>query len=56
MKAAFAVGKLAIAAALVVAAGSARAAEIEALITTAMKAAVDELAPPFERDTGNSLP
>jgi molybdate transport system substrate-binding protein len=55
MKAAMAAGKLAIAAALVVAAGSARAAQIEALITTAMKAAVDELTPSFERETGNSL-
>src|SRR5262249_59843364 len=34
---------------LIVTASSAHAAEIDAMITTAMKAAVDELAPPFER-------
>jgi molybdate transport system substrate-binding protein len=31
------------------------AAEIDAMITTAMKAAVDELAPPFERASGHVL-
>ena len=40
---------IAAAAALIVTASSAHAAEIDAMITTAMKAAVDELAPPFER-------
>ena len=35
--------------------GSAHAAEIDAMITTAMKAAVDELAPPFERANGHVL-
>src|SRR5262249_42659733 len=33
----------------------ARAADVDAMITTAMKAAVDELAPPFERASGNTL-
>ena len=33
----------------------ARAAEINALITTAMEAAMDELLPAFERDSGNSV-
>src|SRR5271154_719378 len=55
MNAGIAVGKLAIAAALIVTAGSARAAEIDALITTAMKSAIDALTASFERDTGNSL-
>ena len=43
--------KLAIAAAatLIVTMTPARAADIDAMITTAMKAAIDELAPPFER-------
>src|SRR5262249_43383838 len=40
---------IAAAAVLIVTASSAHAAEIDAMITTAMKAAVDELAPPFER-------
>ena len=40
---------------LLVATSTANAAEIDALITTAMKAAIDELTPSFERDTGNSL-
>jgi molybdate transport system substrate-binding protein len=39
----------AIAAALLVATSAASAAEIDAMITTAMKAAIDELAPPFEQ-------
>jgi molybdate transport system substrate-binding protein len=34
---------------------SAQAAEIHALITTAMKAAIDDLVPKFERDTGNTV-
>jgi len=34
---------------------AADAAEVDALITTAMKAAIDDLTPSFERDTGNSL-
>jgi molybdate transport system substrate-binding protein len=42
-------------AAVLIAAGPARAAEIEALITTAMKAAIDELVPPFERDSGHTV-
>jgi molybdate transport system substrate-binding protein len=33
----------------------AQAAEIDALITTAMKAAVDELVPSFEHDTGHTV-
>ena len=45
---------LVLAAALIVA-GPARAAEIDALITTAMKAVVDELVPPFEHDTGHTV-
>src|SRR5688500_8652596 len=45
----------AIAAALLIGAGGAHAAELDALITTAMKAAVDELAPPFERTSGHTL-
>src|SRR5262245_12910703 len=47
--------KLAIAAAagLMAAVGPAAGAEIDALITTAMKAAVDELVPPFERASGH---
>jgi molybdate transport system substrate-binding protein len=40
---------------LLAAASASNAAEIDALITTAMKAAIDELTPSFERDTGNSL-
>ncbi len=35
--------------------GAAPAAEIDAMITTAMKAAIDELAPPFERASGHVL-
>src|SRR6266545_5793601 len=46
---------LAAAAALVVATGAATAAEIDAMITTAMKAAIEELAPPFERASGHTL-
>jgi molybdate transport system substrate-binding protein len=46
---------IAAAAALIVTTGSAQTAEINAMITTAMKAAVDELAPPFERASGHVL-
>jgi ABC-type tungstate transport system permease subunit len=46
---------LALIAMLIVATNSAQAAEIHALITTAMKAAIDELVPKFERDTGNTV-
>ena len=46
---------IAAAAALIVATGSTHGAEIDAMITTAMKAAVDELAPPFERANGHVL-
>src|SRR5438445_21255 len=42
-------------AALIAATGSAPAAEIDALITTAMKAAIDELVPPFERANGHNV-
>jgi molybdate transport system substrate-binding protein len=34
---------------------AAKAAEIDAMITTAMKAAIEELAPPFERASGHVL-
>jgi molybdate transport system substrate-binding protein len=44
-----------IAAALIVATAPARAAEIDAMITTAMKAAIEQLAPPFERASGHVL-
>ena len=37
------------------ASGSVRAVEIEALISTAIKAAIDDLAPPFERASGHTL-
>jgi molybdate transport system substrate-binding protein len=42
-------------AALLIATASARAAEIKALITTAMQAAIVELVPPFERATGHKV-
>ena len=42
-------------AALLVATGAASAAEIKALITTAMEAAIVELVPPFERATGHKV-
>ena len=45
---------LALATALVVT-GPAQAADIDALITTAMKAAIDELVPSFERDSGHAV-
>src|SRR4249919_1024161 len=41
--------------ALLVATGTASAAEIKALITTAMAEAIVELVPPFERATGNKV-
>src|SRR5436305_12583010 len=41
--------------ALLVATGTASAAEIKALLTTAMEAAIVELVPPFERATGNKV-
>jgi molybdate transport system substrate-binding protein len=46
---------LALVATLIVATDAAQAAEIHALITTAMKAAVDELVPKFEGETGNTV-
>jgi molybdate transport system substrate-binding protein len=46
---------LALIATLIGATVSAQAAEIQALITTAMKAAIDDLVPKFERDTGNTV-
>jgi len=42
-------------AAMLIAPAAAQAAEVKALITTAMKAAVDELVPPFERATGHKV-
>jgi molybdate transport system substrate-binding protein len=46
---------LAICVALIVATAPARAAEIDAMITTAMGAAIEELAPAFERASGHTL-
>src|SRR5690349_25149006 len=46
---------LALAIALSAAAGAARAAEINAFISTAIKAATDELLPPFERANGHTI-
>jgi molybdate transport system substrate-binding protein len=46
---------LAIAVALAALTGSARAAEIDAMMTTAMKAAFDELLPAFERANGHAI-
>ena len=40
---------------LLMATASAGAAEIKALITTAMEAAIVELVPPFERATGHKV-
>jgi molybdate transport system substrate-binding protein len=40
---------------LLAATGMAQAAEIDALITTAMKAAIDELVPPFEHASGHHV-
>jgi len=49
------IGPYALAAALIIATVPARAAEIDAMITTAMKAAIDELALPFWRASGHAL-
>jgi molybdate transport system substrate-binding protein len=46
---------LALVIALLATSPAARAAEIEAMITTAMEAAVEQLAPPFERASGHTL-
>jgi len=46
---------LAIVIALLAAAGTAQAAEIKAFISTAIKAATDELLPPFERANGHTI-
>jgi molybdate transport system substrate-binding protein len=46
---------LAIVVALLVATAAADAAEINAFISTAIKAATDELLPPFERATGHTI-
>jgi molybdate transport system substrate-binding protein len=48
-------GPRAIAAALIIATAQARAAEIDAMITTAMESAIEQLAPPFERANGHAL-
>jgi ABC-type tungstate transport system permease subunit len=54
MRAGFVMRALVFAAVLIVA-EPAQAAEIEALITTAMKAVIDDLVPFFERDTGHTV-
>lgn len=41
--------------ALLIVASGARAAEIDALISTAVKAATDEIVPPFEKASGHKL-
>jgi molybdate transport system substrate-binding protein len=46
---------IAIVIALLVATGAAQAAEINAFISTAIKAATDELLPPFERANGHTI-
>src|SRR5262245_62660480 len=46
---------LAIIVALLAAAGAAEAADINAFISTAIKAATDELLPPFERANGHTI-
>jgi molybdate transport system substrate-binding protein len=46
---------LVIAAALIAAAGTAKAAEINALISTAIKSATDEILPTFERASGHTI-
>jgi molybdate transport system substrate-binding protein len=46
---------LAIVIALLAATGAAQAAEINAFISTAIKAATDELLPPFERANGHTI-
>jgi molybdate transport system substrate-binding protein len=49
------IGLCAVAAALIITTAPARAAEIDAMITTAMNAAIEQLAPPFERASGHTL-
>lgn len=44
-----------LAVAVLLIAGEARAAEVKILVTTAMKAAIDELSPAFERASGHHL-
>jgi molybdate transport system substrate-binding protein len=46
---------LAVAIALLVTAGAAQAAEINAFISTAIKTVTDELLPPFERQNGHTI-
>jgi molybdate transport system substrate-binding protein len=46
---------IAVVAALIALAGAAQAAEIDAMISTAMKAAIEEIAPAFERASGHTL-
>src|SRR6185436_10622010 len=46
---------VALLAAVLVATGTASAAEIKTLITTAMEAAIVQLVPPFERSTGHKV-
>jgi molybdate transport system substrate-binding protein len=50
------VGRIGLSAlALIIVTAPARAAEIDAMITTAMNAAIEVLAPPFERASGHTL-
>jgi molybdate transport system substrate-binding protein len=51
----FVMRPLAVAIALLAATGAGRAAEIDAFISTAIKAATDELLPPFERANGHTI-
>ena len=44
-----------IALAFVLAAGTAQAAEINAFVSTAIKAVTDEVLPPFERANGHTI-
>jgi ABC-type molybdate transport system substrate-binding protein len=46
---------IAIVIALLAAGAAAQAAEINAFLSTAIKAATDELLPPFERATGHTI-
>jgi len=46
---------LAIVVAMLATVGSAKAAEIDAFISTALKTVTDELLPPFRRDSGNTV-
>jgi molybdate transport system substrate-binding protein len=55
MKGGIVMRTLATAAALLVVTGAAQATEIDAMITTAMKAAIEEIVPPFERASGHML-